>query len=369
MTVALVANTAWNVVNFRMHLLLALRRDGHQLMVICPWDEHVPKIKQAGIVWYGLPALKRQAKNPLRDLQLIRELARLYKRKQVELVLHYTIKPVIYGSIAAYLTGTKVVNTITGLGYTFIRGGLIQMVVKNLYRVSLSKAWHTLFQNKDDLRFFVDHNLVRAEKASLVPGSGIDVEHFTYAPMVSQKNGRVLFLSRLLKDKGVYEFISVARKLKEEKPQHTFTVAGGLDHDNPASITSEELHGWIAEGVIEYLGELSDVRYPLADSILVVLPSYREGLPRVLLEAGAIGRPVVASDVPGCRSVVEHGVTGWLVPPGDAAALAEAVRHALDLPPETLALMGQRGRQRVEQQFSVERVTSIYRGLLARLEE
>ncbi|WP_173021571.1 glycosyltransferase family 4 protein [Lewinella sp. W8] len=364
MRIALVVNAAWNVVNFRMPLLRALRDAGHQLLVVCPEDPAVVSIKQEGFRFLPLTTLERKGQNPLTDMRLLRELARIYRQEQIDLALQYTIKPVIYGSLAAPRTGTRVINTITGLGYAFINDGITQKIVKRLYRLALARAYRTFFQNEDDLNLFQQQRLIDPGSALLVPGSGVNTRHFGLTEITPEQQQRVLFIGRLLVDKGIYEFVEAASRLREKYPALTFTVVGAIDPNNPASVPSAVLEQWVNAGIIDYRGQLSDVRTAIAEAGLVVLPSYREGLPRVLLEAGAMGRPVVTTDVPGCRAVARPGLNGWIVPHKRADKLAEAIAVAVQLPHWEFVRIGLNGRKVIEDHYAEEHVIAVYRELI-----
>lgn len=303
--------------------------------------------------------MDRSGLNPFRDLKLFLQYRRLIREIEPAAYLGYTIKPNIYGSLAAHLCGVPALPNVSGLGTVFLRGGLIGWVANALYRVGLRKAPVVFFQNRDDLAEFVERKLVRREQARLLPGSGVDVERFAPAPVTS---GPITFLliGRLLGDKGVREFVDAARALRREGSDARFQLLGPIDAGNRTAITRAQLDRWVAEGTIEYLGETDDVRPFIAASHAIVLPSYREGLPRSLLEGAAMGRPLIATDVPGCRDVVEDGVSGLLFAPRDAASLAEAMRKLSCMTEEERTAMGMAGRAKVQAQFSEERVIQGY---------
>jgi glycosyltransferase involved in cell wall biosynthesis len=250
MRIAIVTNTAWNILNFRLPLVNVLRQDGHEVFAFCPEGDEVEAIRGAGIDWRPIKNLQRRGRNPLRDLLLGYELARLYRSEKISVALHYTIKPVIFGSIAANLSGVKIINTITGLGYTFVNLSFTQELVKLLYQLALGLADHTLFHNKDDLALFLKEGLVKRRPVGIVPGSGLDLNYFGYVPLKKEDKYRVLFIGRFLKDKGISEYADAARILKvEQKQSIEFLLLGSIDEGNPAAISTETLEHWLTTGL------------------------------------------------------------------------------------------------------------------------
>ena len=366
-TIALTLNSAWNILNFRRQLVLALVQEGYRVLAIAPDAPERIKIEELGATFIPLQRLARKGTNPYRDLQLVRELTRIYRREKVDVALHYTIKPVIYGTYAAQRSGTLVINTITGLGYSFLTKSWVNQVVRRLYRRALRRAELTLFQNPDDGQLFLDAKLVPANRAALVPGSGIDTKHFLQKPLPENEPLKMLFIGRLLSDKGLREFVAAAEYLRKYKSQLQCQVLGAVDHQNPAAIDEEELAGWVAEGAIEYLGTTTDIRPFIEAATVVVLPSYREGLPRVLLEAAAMGRPLIATDVPGCREVIDSGKNGYLVSVKNAEELASAMDQMLQLSTEQRSAMGLASRQLAEQRFEIQIVVEQYLEIISKL--
>lgn len=360
MTVVLVTNSDWNIVNFRHHLVQDLHASGHRVVLVTPAGNHAEALARLPAEVVYLRHLRRGGLNPLRDLFLLGELTGIIRRHQVRAILNFTVKPVIYGSLAARLTGAKNISTLTGLGYTFIAGGKIRWLISRFYRIALRRAERVFFHNPDDQALFVDQGLVRAEQAAVVGGSGVDPAAFPLADYAEAVPGTFLFVGRLLVDKGIREFIAAARYAKRQEPDLQFHVAGSVDPANPASITEAELQSWIDEGLIVYHGQVADVRPLYRAASVVVLPSYREGCPRALLEAAATGRPLIAFDVPGCREVVLDGQTGWLVTTRNVKALAARMLEANTMATNQLASLGKNGRALVERRFSVARVNNVY---------
>jgi glycosyltransferase involved in cell wall biosynthesis len=365
MIVAIVANTAWNLQNFRRGLVSAILEEGHRVLLLAPDGPERDRLKTTGAVFIALRHLRRKGLNPLRDLALLNELLGIYRQQKVDVALHFTIKPVIYGSLATRLAGVRNISTLTGLGYTFLSGNWSNRMVRIMYRTVLRWAEVVLFHNPDDCQLFLDGGLVTEAQSGVVAGSGLRLEDYPLKPYSEAIPGRVLFVARRLTDKGIREYVAGARVAKAVNPALSFHILGPLDPYNPAGISAEELEDWVAEGVIFYDGVAADVRPHLARASVVVLPSYREGCPRVLLEGGAIGRPLLATDVPGCRAVVTDSYNGFLVPPRDAEALAFVMLKMSMLPTGDLEQMGLRARTVVEERFDLRMVNGDYLYVLA----
>lgn len=364
--VAIVVNTSWNIYNFRSGLVKCLRGCGAEVFAIAPPDEYSDRLEsELGATFIPLQRLSRKGTNPAQDLGLMVELRKLYRKHRIDAALHYTIKPVIYGSLASKLTGTKNISTLTGLGYAFITPGIVNRVVKGLYRRALRSAYWTFFQNQDDRQLFLDNRLVQADHCGVVPGSGINVDRFT--PLDEELEGEglsFLFVGRLLYDKGVVEFHDAARSLRRVYPDATFHIVGGLDDGNPSGVPAEMVRLWEDSGDIVYHGQVKDTRPYIAAATAVVLPSYREGLPRVMLEGMAMGKPLVASDVPGCRDTVRDGENGYLVTVQDHESLAAGMEKVILASPQQRREMGLRGRKMAEEVFSEPVIVRHYLDLL-----
>lgn len=324
---------AESLINFRGPLLRALVARGWRVIAAAPDDGQTGQALAAMGVEFAPVAIARAGMNPVADLRTLFEFWRLFRRVRPQVCLFYTIKPVIWGSLAAACAGVpRRLSMITGLGYAFTAGraGVLLRLVQGLYRTALARNQLAIFQNPDDLNLFVERGLVRGpEQCRRVHGSGVDLQQFAPAPLPAAPV--FLLVGRLLADKGVREFAAAAAELKRDFPQARFQLVGWID-SNPSAIAQHELDAWVAAGTIEYLGRLSDVRPALQQCSVYVLPSYREGTPRSVLEAMAVGRPVVTTDAPGCRETVRDGVNGFLVPVADAAALAAAMRRLLEDP-------------------------------------
>lgn len=360
-------NAAWNVANFRAGLVRALVADGHEVVAAVPDDGALDRVRALGARVVVVPMVSAGT-SVLGDLALLWRYLRLLRRERPQAYLGWTIKPNTYGSLAARLLGVPRINNVSGLGTAFIRESWLTRVAEVLYRLGLGGSSTVFFQNADDRALFLARGLVEAGQTVLLPGSGIDVDHYDPAPWPRPQDGafRFLLVARLIRDKGVREFVEAARMIRARHPQVRCQLLGFLDVDNRTAVSRAELDGWVREGVVEYLGAADDVRPHIAAADCVVLPSYREGLSRMLLEAAAMERPAIASDVPGCRDVVGHGRTGLLCAVRDAASLAARMEQMLALPAAQRQAMGQAARDRVAREFSEATVISAYREALLR---
>ncbi len=350
-TIAIVINTAWNIYNFRVGLLRLLQASGYRIVAIAPHDVYAEKLEKLGFEYHPI-GIDNKGTNPLTDLMLVLAFYRLYRRLQPDVLLHYTIKPNIYGTVAARLAGIPVISNISGLGTVFLNNSFSSRVARRLYRFALRHPRTVFFQNPHDRSLFVDSNLVAARKTRLLPGSGIDTQKFK--PQRPERTGEgvsFLFIARLVRDKGLVEYIDAARILKERYPEASFNILGAYYPGNPTAITPTEMAGWEKEGIINYLGTSDEVAKLISQSDCVVLPSYREGLSRVLLEAASLARPLVTTDVPGCRDVVEDGVNGYLCRVRDAQNLADRMEEMIRLDSARREEMGRRGRDKVIAEF------------------
>jgi glycosyltransferase involved in cell wall biosynthesis len=361
--IIVLAGYAPSLINFRGPLLAALRQGGHAVVGSAPeaGGATADKLQQIGVKYVQVE-MSRAGIDPLGDLAYAWRLWRIFRGERPDIVISYTIKPATFGLLAARLSGVRHrMALITGLGYAFTdvtswRKRLVRWFACRLYRVSLASARCVFFQNPDDHRTFEDLGILSANaRVRLVNGSGVDLEHFRVAPL--PEGCAFLMIARLLRDKGVMEYVEAARALKKRFPEVRCVLVGGLD-PNPTAVSRQQLDDWIAEGAIEYLGELKDVRKALSDCAVYVLPSYREGTPRTVLEAMAAGRPIITTDAPGCRETVVHNDNGFLVPIRDPAALADAMLRFVESP-DLVRMMGRRSRQIVEERYDVRKVNAV----------
>jgi glycosyltransferase involved in cell wall biosynthesis len=363
--VVVAANTAWFITNFCAGLVRGLRQAGYEPVVVAPPDPLVEQSMRALGVRHYPVAIQRSGLNPLADLRLFFAYRRLLKRLRPTAWFSYTIKPNIYGSLAAGLNGIPAFPNVTGLGTAFIRQGPLQQVVMRLYRAVFRRVPLVFFQNEEDRQLFVERAIVKPGQARVAP-LGIDLDHFAPAPL-SDGPPTFLLIARLLRDKGVVEFMQAARSLRAELPNAQFQLLGPIDEGNRTAIARAELDDWVRDGVVEYLGTTDDVRPFIAAATAIVLPSYREGLPRSLLEAAAMERPLIATDVPGCRELVEDGSNGYLCRVRDPASLAAAMKRLAELPDEDRLAMGQAARKQVQERFSEEFLIRSYLNVLSEL--
>ena len=354
------ANTAWNLANFRGPVIASLVADGHRVIAAAARDGSESRLLELGAEFRGLP-VQSSGRNPVADLRLLLSIARLLAAEPSAQLMTFTIKPNIYGTLAARMTGNPALATISGLGSAFLAGGRVGRLIDRLYGLALGGAQAVFFQNDEDRDLFLERALVRPAQVRRVPGSGVDLAGFPVSSHPGGESPVFLFVGRLLLDKGIREFADAARLVRESGHKAEFRILGECGVDNPSAVPFSEVERWAADGTIRYLGPTDDVRPAIADSDCIVLPSYREGVPRSLLEGAAMCRPLIATDVPGCRDVVDHGINGYLCEARSAPALADAVRRMIALPPAERQAMGVRGRAKVEKEFGVERVVAAYR--------
>jgi glycosyltransferase involved in cell wall biosynthesis len=366
----MVVNVDWFFLSHRLPVALAARDAGLEVVVTAADTGRGAEIRAHGLRFVPLP-VSRRGLGPVAELRTLGFLAVLYRRLRPDLVHHVTIKPVLYGTLAARLAGRPgVVNAISGLGYVFGAGGAgpLRGSIRALYRRALRyPGVRTIFQNPEDRDDFVREGLVRAHDTVLIRGSGVSLHTFRATPE-PQGTPVVLLPARLLWEKGVGEFVEAARVLRAEGVDARFVLAGRVVEGNPTCVPEAELRRWVDEGVVEWWGDRADMPEVLAASTVVALPTfYKEGLPKVLLEAAACARPLVATDIPGCREIVRPGVNGVLIPPRDPAALAGALRGLL-ADAAARARMGSASRRIAEAEFSdrlvVEQTLALYAELL-----
>jgi glycosyltransferase involved in cell wall biosynthesis len=357
--VVLAANSAWNIVTFRQGLVRGLAKAGYDPVLIAAPDVSADQRMQALGVERITVNLDRSGLNPISDLKLLRAYRGILKRVSPAAFLGFTIKPNIYGCIAASSLGIPAIPNVSGLGTAFLMGGPLRALITAMYRFAFKRCPAVFFQNPDDLELFVDGEIIQRSQARLVPGSGIDLAYYAPAPLPVGPPS-FLLIGRLLRDKGICEYVEAARMLRAEYPDARFQLLGPIDRGNRSAVRQDELDRWIADGAIEYLGSADDVRPQIAAASMMVLPSYREGLPRSLLEGAAMGRPLIATDVPGCRQVVDRGVNGLLCEARNGRSLADAMRAFIQMPAHERSEMGLAARRTVEERFSEERVVQAY---------
>ena len=344
--IVLFANTDWYLYNFRLSLAKELRLHGHEVILLSAPGPFQNLLKDDGFRWVSFP-LSRQGINPFYELGTLWRLRRLYHQLDPDVVHHFTIKPVLYGSLAAHLLGIPgIINSITGLGHVFIDPEPITRLLRRLaswlYRMNL-RGTEVIFENPEDQKIFIEWRFIKPEQGHLILGTGVDVERFR--PTSRENNPPiVLFSSRMLITKGVLEYVDAIRILNDKGVTARFALAGKADPGNPASIPEEQIEAWKQSDLVEWWGWQDDMPAALARTDIFCLPSYREGVPNALLEATACGLPIVTTDTPGCRDVVTDGVNGLLVPVKNAQAIADAL-ELLIVDRELRSRMGKAGRE------------------------
>jgi glycosyltransferase involved in cell wall biosynthesis len=347
----------WYFWTHRLHLAQAARDAGYEVTIATLPGEYVERIKAEGFIFHPLK-LQRLKATPWTELKTIADIVSLHRRVRPAIVHQVTLRVVLYGSIAAKITRIPTVNAITGLGYLFIANGLKERVLRNIlaliFRFFLKGRNVTIFQNEDDRGAFLQRKIVRKNQTVLIAGAGVNTQEFAPSP---EPEGilTILLTARMLKDKGIIELVEASRLLKQRGNIFRVVLAGMLDPGNPTAITEQEINEWQAEGLIEWIGQQSDIAQRLAQCHIVCLPSYREGLPLSLIEAAAAGRPIVATDVPGCREIVRDDWNGLLVPARDCVALAEALQKLMQ-DAQLRKQFGLNGRQLAVEKFTQETV-------------
>ena len=349
-----------SLIIFRGVLIQDIISAGHKVIACAPEiDQNTAAwLLEAGVASHSIP-LQRTGLNPCKDYYTVTILKKLLLLERPDVILSYTVKPVIYGSLSAFWAGVpNIYSMITGLGYAFsgntLRRKIIGKIAQTLYRIALKKNNKVFFQNPDDRDEFVKLRLVKKRQSILINGSGVDLDHYQATPLPTKK--AFLLISRLIKEKGIHEYVEAARIIKDQYDEVTFTLVGWID-PTPSAINPKDLQKWQHDGLIEFKGKMEDVRPALTDTLVYVLPSYREGTPRTVLEAMAMGRAIVTTDVPGCRETVRDGINGYLVPPNDSVALAKALEKFI-LRPELAIEMGRKSRQ-MAYRFDVHKVNNV----------
>jgi len=367
--IAFVANTSWSIYKFRLYLITKLIERGFTIYVLAPRDAHTVLFETLpGLTYIELTKFRGKSISPLHDLQLFRELAGHYRQLQPDLIFHYTIKANIFGSLAAARTACPSVSVITGLGYAFAGNTFLQASVKTIYRRVLQKNAETWFLNSDDQRIFIQEKLIRPEKTYLLPGEGVDTATYYPSPYTPGKDTvTFLLIGRIIKHKGIYEFIQAAKLLTGRGLAVQFQLLGFFDEGNPVAISPSQVEEWSRQHNITYLGHTDNVAGYIREADCIVLPSYREGMPLSLLEGASMCKALIATDTAGCREVIRDGVTGYLCRKRDGADLADKMEKYYRLTPEEKRQMGIEGRQRITQYFTKEIVSEIYLDKINRL--
>ncbi len=360
MHILLTANSTWNILNFRTPLIEAFLAEGHKLSILAPPHDSVEKLHRMGCNFFPIE-IRARGLSPLSEIALIRRFRQCFSDISPDVILGFTIKNNIYGAIAARRLNIPFIPNVTGLGTAFLSSIALQKIVETLYRFSFRGLPVVFFQNPDDIELFCSHRILKHYQSRLLPGSGIDLKYFRYHALPTNDVFHFLFVGRLIRDKGILEFVEAARIVQNEYKNVRFLLLGELNSDNRGAISREIINSWEQEGIVEYIGESADVRKEISAADCVVLPSYREGMPRTLIEAAAMGRPIIATNVPGCREIVEHGVNGLLCNSHESSSLAKSFRELLKMSEYERAEMGRKGRERTVRMFDQTIVVDAYR--------
>ncbi|MEZ4963560.1 MAG: glycosyltransferase family 4 protein [Saprospiraceae bacterium] len=358
-----VENSTWDVYNFRLPHIRKLQAQGYEVIVVSPIDDYFGYLNEQHFSRHiPLKYLRAQKKNPLYDLLFLWELIKIYRQERPSLVIHFTIKPNIYGSIAARLTGTPAISVFTGLGYAFLHSKGFFRFIPWLCKVAFYKLQKLILYNEEDLRVMVDKKIIPLKSCAILHGSGVNTNH--YRPLLPKARGKAftfLFIGRLLYDKGLAELVKAIRALQEMGKDVECWVVGDFTYTNPSAVSKQQLHEWVRQRYIRYFGATDDVRQFIRNVDVVVLPAFGgEGVPKVLLESMSMGKPILTTTTPGCKDTVVHGRNGLVVPPKDQGALKEAMLYYVELPGYELAKMGEASRELAILKFDDKIITAQY---------
>jgi len=339
-------NTSWNIFNFRLNLLKQLQKEGYKVIAIAPRDTYSAELVKNNITFEEL-TIDNKGNNPIKDLFLIWNYYILLKKHRPQVALFFTIKPNIYGTLAAAMLNIPVINNVSGLGTAFIRENWINKIAKSLYKTSFNFSAKVFFQNVDDQKLFINNNLVKSHKTSVLPGSGVDLTKFKRTPLPEKLN--ILFVGRLLIDKGIVEFLDACKIIKKKYGEKvTFSLIGKLEETAKLGVSLQYLQQYTNNDIIEYLGTTDDIQKEIEKASIVILPSYREGTPRTLLEGAAMGRPIITTNVPGCKSLVKKDYNGWLCEAKSTTDLVSTIEKAILTDHKKLIEFGLNNRTFVE---------------------
>ena len=359
MKILILSNSCWNIFNFRYPLIKNFIKKKYEIYIIAPEDKYLQKLTYLGIK--VIPnQLNPSGLNPISEFRTLFKYFIKIKKNKPDLILTFTIKPNIYSAIVARLLKIDSINNITGLGTVFIKTTFITTIVKLLYRVSLACSTHVFFQNSEDQNYFLSEGLVPVNESSVIPGSGVDTDKFTPVDVSNDGIFRFLLVGRVIQDKGIFEYIDAAYILKNKYSNIEFELLGELDSINLTAISKKKIHEFHDNSVINYLGKTDNVREQLANADCVVLPSYREGSPRSLMEASSMAVPIITTDVVGCRQVIDDGITGLLCRVKDSSDLALKMEVMLNMSKNDRKKMGRLGREKMLKEFDESIVISRY---------
>ncbi|MFS1439382.1 glycosyltransferase family 4 protein [Shewanella sp. 10N.286.48.A6] len=360
-TIVVSANTSWYLYNFRKNTIIALLKAGFKVIAIAPNDNYSKKLISIGAQFIHIN-IDQGGTNPLLDIKTFFDFYKIYNKSSIDLVLNFTPKNNVYSTLAAKFSNVKVINNIAGLGVLFINESLTSRIAKLLYKFSQRKADKVFFQNEDDRNLFINNNFVNLKNTERLPGSGVDLSRFILTPPKNDGVVRFLLVARMLYDKGILHYVESARLLKRQYGSKVeFRLLGFLDVNNPSAVSNTEMQSWVAEGIINYLGVSDQVEVEIAEIDCMVLPSfYREGVPKSLLEAAAMGKPIVTTDNIGCRETVDHAVNGFLCDVRSTESLTKSLDMMINLSHEERLTMGKASRAKVEREFDEKIVINKY---------
>ena len=359
--IAFVANSCWSLWRFRLTVMRKLAASGFKVIIVAPRDDKTLELENAGFEWFDVK-MSRKGLNPICDLITLRRLFSIYKTEIPDFIYHYTIKPNIYGTLAASLLGIRSIAVVTGLGSVYLRDNWLTKLVTIMYRVTLRRAYQIWFLNEADAAEFSQRGILKEQRQPhgfMLGSEGLNLEEF--APRSKKSRNPVfLLVARMLTDKGVLDFVEAARIIRKSRHNVEFRLMGPLDPGNPSGLSADQIRQLEEDGTVKYLGARDDVRDEMADADCLVLPSYKEGMPRVLMEAAAMGKPALTTNVPGCRDIVVDGETGFLCNPGAPRDLAASMERFLQLSEPEKLKMGRMARQRATLSYDEEQVATKY---------
>jgi len=358
--IVIVSNTSWSIFNFRFQLAKDLKYFGYDVILIAPHDKYSHRLSSE--FEYHNINMNNKGTNPKEDIKTTIEFYKLYKGIKPDVVLHYTIKPNIYGTIACNILGIKTINNIAGLGTLFVNQNFVTQIAKCLYKYSQKKAGKIFFQNKDDFHMFTDENLVDITKCDILPGSGVDTNKFVPGKYIKKDDTfKFLLIGRMLWDKGIGEYVAASKIIKEKYQNVEFQLLGFLDVINNSAISNIQMQEWIGAGLVNYLGVSDNVSNEIEKADCIVLPSfYREGTPRTLLESASMAKPIITTNNVGCKDVVDDGINGYLCEIKNVKDLVEKMEMIINLSEEERNKMGQAGREKMINEFDEKIVINKY---------
>ncbi|PHR84388.1 MAG: glycosyl transferase family 1 [Colwellia sp.] len=360
-SIAISSNTSWYLYNFRKNTIFSLIEQGYKVIAIAPKDEYSTKLSELGCEFIHID-IDQGGTNPVRDIKTFSDFYRIYKMKNIDVVLNFTPKNNIYSTLAAHFNGVKSINNIAGLGILFINENITSKIARFLYKISQSKASKLFFQNEEDRALFLEKKITTSVATDRLPGSGVDLGRFILSPALDDGTVRFLLIARMLYDKGINQYVEAARVLREKyRNKVEFQLLGFLDVDNPSAVSKSDMQAWVDEGIVNYLGISDSVEQDIAKVDCMVLPSYyREGVPKSLLEAGAMGKPIVTTDNIGCRETVDSGINGFLCEPRSSESLIEKLTLIIEMTHSERLSMGEKSRLKIESEFDEKIVINKY---------